>query len=211
MILSPEERKHQTESILKEKNIPFIDWLPLTEAEGNVELRNINDIAKRILCLFCLAGTAFEKDDVSFIEYLKTYNLWESLSKEEKLFLSNPTYDTQAQLNATWRLEALYVLVWAVGLVPELPFPTEQASVTEFIDTLPKSDESPERFIKSLKLRPLPEIMDASDLIYRLHWAVRNHGSNLDLDGSVIQERHHAINWLTNYDGEKWDWVATDT
>jgi hypothetical protein len=211
MGLSIEERKHQTETILKEKNIPFIDWLPLTEAEEDIELRSIKDIGERILCLFCLAGTAFEKGDISFIEYLKKYNLWESLSKEEKLYLSNPTYETQAQLNATWRLEALYVLVWAVGLVPELPFPTQQASVEEFIDSLPKSDESPELFIKSLKLRTIPEIMNASDLIYRLHWAVRNYEKNLNLDGSVIQERHHAMNWLTNYDGEKWDWVATDT
>lgn len=209
--MTPEERKHQTESILKKKNIPFIDWLPLTEAEEDIEPRSIKDIGERILCLFCLAGTAFEKGDLSFIKYLKEYNLWKSLTKEEKLYLSNPTYDTQAQLNATWRLEALYLLVWAVGFVPELPFPTEQASVNEFIDSLPSSDESPEPFIKSLKLRPISEIMDASDLIYRLHWAVRQHRSSLDIDGSVIQERHHAINWLTNCDGEKWDWVATDT
>ncbi|WP_407329378.1 DUF4272 domain-containing protein [Congregibacter brevis] len=43
--------------------------------------------------------------------------MWESLSREEKTYLSNPTYGTQAHINATWRLEALYVLLWAVGIV----------------------------------------------------------------------------------------------
>ncbi len=83
--------------------------------------------------------------------------------------------------------------------------------MNEIIDSLPSSDEAPDIFINSLKLRSISEIMDASDLTYRLHWAVRNYGASLELDGGVVQERHHAINWLTNYDGEKWDWVATDT
>ncbi|WP_334037113.1 DUF4272 domain-containing protein [Alteromonas macleodii] len=209
--MNPEERKKKTEAILSERNIPFIDWLPLTEDENEVVPRSLQDIGERIICLFCLAGTAFNEGDTSFIEYLKEFDLWGSLSKEEKNYLSSPSYGNQAQINASWRLEALYLLVWAVGLVPTLPFPTEQASVNEFIDSLPSSDEAPDNFISSLKLRPISEIMDASDLTYRLHWAVRQHGASLDIDGGVVQERHHAINWLTNYDGEKWDWVATDT
>jgi len=209
--LTPEQRKKNTEEILSKREIPFIDWLPETEPEEDIEPRSLKNIGERIICLFCLAGTAFNEGDTSFIEYLKKYDLWGCLSKEEVNYLSNPTYDTQAQLNATWRLEALYVLVWAVGLVPILPFPTGQASVDEFIDSLPSSGESPASFIASLKLRSIREIMDASDLIYRLHWAVRQHGQNIDIEGGVVQERHHAINWLTNYDGEKWDWVATDT
>ena len=162
----------------------------------------------------CVHGkyTAFAKaqlQDTAIRTFIKP--LLKKANKEEKNYLSSPSYGNQAQINASWRLEALYLLVWAVGLVPTLPFPTEQASVNEFIDSLPRSDEAPDNFISSLKLRPISEIMDASDLTYRLHWAVRQHGASLDIDGGVVQERHHAINWLTNYDGEKWDWVATDT
>ena len=209
--MTADERKKKTEALLKEKGIPFIDWLPLTESEDEVEPRSLREIGERILCLFCLAGTANCEGDDSFVRYLREFDLWKSLSKEEKLYLSNPTYETQAHINATWRLEALYLLVWAVEIVPELPFPTGQASVDEFIDQLPSSDVDPTEFINGLRLRPISEIMDASDLIYRLHWAVRHYGSSLDIDGGVVQERHHAINWLTNYDREKWDWVATDT
>jgi hypothetical protein len=209
--MSPEERKKKTERYLRERGIPYIDWLPMTEPEEMVVPRNTKEIGERILCLFCLAGTANCEGDDSFINYLREFNLWNSLSKEERYYLSSPTYGSQAQINATWRLEALFLLVWAVQIVPDLPFPKEQASVDQFIEDLPGSDEDPEAFIAELRLRSISEIMDASDLIYRLHWAARNYGASLDVDEGVIRERHHAINWLTNYDGAQWDWVATDT
>ena len=151
--MNPEQRKKKTEKVLSENEIPFIDWLPLTEAEEDIVPRSLREIGERIVCLFCLAGTAFNEGDSSFIEYLKEYDLWRALSKEEINYLTNPTYGTQSQINASWRLEALYLLVWSVGLVPELPFPTEQASVNEFIDSLPSSSESPEEFITSLQFK----------------------------------------------------------
>ena len=209
--MTPEQRKLSTEAFLKSKNIPYIDWLPHTEADENIKLREAKEVGERILCLFCLSGTAFNEGDMSFIDYLKESNLWEKLSKEEKNYLSKPTYNTQSHTNATWRLEALYLLLWAANVVPTLSYPTEEVMVDEFIDALPRFDESPEHFIESIKLRPVSEIMDASDLIYRLHWASREYGDTLEIDSGIVQERHHAINWLTNYDGENWDWVSTDT
>jgi hypothetical protein len=209
--MNPEARKQKTEILLKEKGIPYIDWLPLSEAEEDVHPRTTQEIGERIICLFCLSGTAFSEGVTSFIEYLKKHKLWSSLSKEERVYLSNPTYGNQAQINATWRIEALYLLVWAVSLVPELPFPPVAADINDFIDALPGSGEDPDDFINSLTLKPISQIMDASDLIYRLHWATNQPDCPSDIDGGVVREWHHAINWLTNYDGESWDWVATDT
>ena len=57
---------------------------------------------------------------------------------------------------------------------------------------MPRLDEARDRFTRSLKLRSISEIMDASDLIYRLNWAVRQYGASLDLDDGVVQERLHA-------------------
>jgi hypothetical protein len=31
------------------------------------------------------------------------------------------------------------------------------------------------------------------------------------IDIEIVQERHHAINWITEYDGLPWDEVTTDT
>ena len=209
--VSPEDRKARSEALLKERGIPFLDSLPCVESEEEASTQAVEEVGKRIICLFCVSGTGFEPDDSAFIDYLKENDFWQYLSRQEATFLSNPQGHEQAQIKASWQMEALYFLLWAVKVVPELPFPIDQSSSNEFIESIPKCDESPWPFIRSLQLRPLPEILDASDLIYRLHWATRHYGKKVNVNQEVVQEWHHAVNWLTNYDGEGWDWVATDT
>jgi len=70
-------------------------------------------------------------------------------------------------------------------------------------------------FISSARLRPKSEILDETDRIYRIHWAVRDAQINsrpipAGLNGSVVVERHCALNWLTWY-ADEWDDVTTDT
>jgi hypothetical protein len=53
-------------------------------------------------------------------------------------------------------------------------------------------------------------------LYYREHWRARDarfHGRAQPpgIDIEIIQERHHAINWITGYGGQSWDDVTTDT
>lgn len=153
--MRPEDRKRHTAALLEKNGIPFIGWLPLTESDGAVKPRSIKEIGERIISLLCLAGTAYEENETIFIDFLKQHSLWESLSREEMIYLSNPTYGDQAQINATWRIEALYLLLWSVKIVRELPFPPKEADVGEFIDSLPGSDENSHEFIKSLSLRPI--------------------------------------------------------
>jgi len=72
-----------------------------------------------------------------------------------------------------------------------------------------------DRLIDEGRPRPAGEILDALDLHYRLHWAVRQ--ARLDkrepagLDGGVILERHHALNWLVRFEESDWDDVDTPT
>jgi Domain of unknown function (DUF4272) len=72
------------------------------------------------------------------------------------------------------------------------------------------------RFIEDSELRPIGDILDQVDLIYRYHWAVRNarlKGQQIpaDLDPGVTEERHYALNWLIGYLEQAWDDVSTDT
>jgi hypothetical protein len=48
------------------------------------------------------------------------------------------------------------------------------------------------------------------------HWKARDlqlHERSMPpgIDIEIVQERHHAINWITGYDGLPWDEVTTDT
>ncbi|MEW6350880.1 MAG: DUF4272 domain-containing protein [Thermodesulfobacteriota bacterium] len=71
------------------------------------------------------------------------------------------------------------------------------------LERFPDIHESPWPWIRNLTLRSKSEILDASDLIYRLHWATRQaqvHGDPTPpgVHAEVVEEWHHAVNWLTN-------------
>jgi hypothetical protein len=70
--------------------------------------------------------------------------------------------------------------------------------------------------ISHATLRDADEILDALDLHLRLHWTVREArrkeaNSTINVDPGVIQERHHAFNWLVAFQGAPWDDVETPT
>ena len=73
-----------------------------------------------------------------------------------------------------------------------------------------------DQFIAEAKLRDQSELRDEADLIEEYHWSIRDAElKNLPvpngLDTGVIMERHHALNWLTDFESPEWDEVTTDT
>ena len=80
---------------------------------------------------------------------------------------------------------------------------------------MPKLGTSSRDFIETAQLRSVSEILDETDRIYRIHWAVREAQLKeqpvpAGLDPDVVWERHYALNWLTWY-ADEWDDVTTDT
>jgi hypothetical protein len=122
--------------------------------------------------------------------------------------------------------------LWALGYIDELDWPSGMCDVPKLVEML-KPHESNPAFITDAKLRSKAEILDAQDLIMRIHWAIRdshlNHGGIIpeDLDWSqdynafsvtmsaavgVVEQRHYTLNWLVNYlEPEDWDHVGTPT
>jgi hypothetical protein len=214
--VTPQTRKSATEELLKKEGIPLLASLPCVESEAETKLRSKEDVAIRTACLFCVVGSAFDPADSVYKDYLRQHGLWDYLTPDELSFLSSAAPDRQSTINFTWRSEALFVLMWSVRLFDVLPLPRQQTATGEIVSRFPGVDQSPWPFIRSLSLRSKCELLDASDLIYRLHWTCRQ--SQLDkvppptaLIPGVIQEWHHAINWITGYEDQEWDEVATDT
>jgi hypothetical protein len=105
-------------------------------------------------------------------------------------------------------------MLWALGFVADMGRPDHQ--IDPAVARALVFDLDHDIFLAQAKLRPAAELLDAADLIYRYHWAVRDarlkgQGSPANLNGDVVVERHHALNWLIGYEGQEWDWVATDT
>lgn len=211
-----EQRKKQTEKYLKSLNIPFIEHLPLIEEESEVKIRTAQEIAERILILVYLAYVSEVPDErESVIDFLKANLLWNKVSPDEKELFQKEELTEQETANISWRSEAVWLLLWTINKVDKLELPTEQVEINEIISRLPEFLTDPREFIENANIRLTTEILDISDLTYRLHWATRNADLNnqpipANLDLSIIIERHYAINWVTFY-AEKWDEITTDT
>ena len=208
------ERKTHTEKYLKSQGIPFIDHLPLIEEESEVKVRTPQEIAKRILVLTYLNYVAEEpEENEKVVDFLKQQELWDSVSNDEIQFFTNNLTDHD-KVNISWRTEAIWLLLWTINQVDELDLPVEQVEISKILNLLPDFMIDTSEFVATATSRTASEILDISDLTYRLHWATRqgelDKSETLNLNSSILVERHYAINWVTYYD-ENWDDITTDT
>src|SRR6266700_3223055 len=127
--------------------------------------------------------------------------------------LRNATSERQRQVQ-TWRYEAANALLWSLGFVDRLDGPRNPCDPAQLAPLI--LNQSREQFLAKAKLRPVPEILDQADLIYRYRWALvdaRLHGrpAPAGLSDDVAMERHQAFNWLMEHAEIGWDDISLDT
>jgi len=180
-------------------------------------VREAPEIARRALALFAVVGLALRAPKEETIAWLKRESLWEELTPEEFAYVSASSPTERQAVNASWRSEALLMLLWALAMVEELPGLSEQCDAAKFQAFLPPfADVSVEQFISSARRRDESALVQMADALLHSHWEARDalvHDRALapHLDVGIIQERHHAINWVIGYDGLPWDEITTDT
>lgn len=215
MVITAAERKTKSEEICRRNNVPINPYLPVVENEENSTLRDCEEIAWRAiaLCLVAMKGEGMEQEQV--LRIVETYHLREKLTPNETEFIFGQDLPTKSFVSFSWRYEAYWVLLWALGYVSELGAPDSTCNLEQAVNILSDCKDSTE-FISRASLRAHSEILDQVDLIYRYHWAcVETRLKSLDtpvkLNCGVVYERHYALNWLVNYMNQKWDDVSTDT
>lgn len=207
-------RKSRTETELTELGIPINRWLPLVESEDEVLIRDSKDVATRAAVLYAVAAIGHGGDREAIRRFLEVEGLWGAVTPNEKILFEGDDPPGQAIIDASWRAEALWALLWALGKVDTLDIPKGQCDAGHVHKVMPGKGEVA-AFINSATLRPKSEILDETDRIYRIHWAVRDAQINgkpipAGLNSGVVVERHFALNWLTWY-ADEWDEVTTDT
>ncbi|ADE11351.1 DUF4272 domain-containing protein [Sideroxydans lithotrophicus] len=179
------------------------------------EVREASEIARRALALFGVVGLGLGAPHSEIYSWLREENLWDELSPSELAYVSAKEPTRKQSIDATWKSEALAVLLWSLEKTEYLPAITEQCDTSIFQELLPPyANISPSEFIASAKRRPDDVLIGMADELMDYHWQVRDaqiHSKPTDLDIEIIQERHHAINWVIGYDGAPWDDVTTDT
>lgn len=181
------------------------------------EIRDAGAIARRALALFGVVGRALGAPPDDIRGWLKDERLWDDLTPEELAYISADDPPERQRINASWRSEALIVLLWALGKVDQLPSPNQQCDTAVFQEVLPPYvDITAQEFIASAKRRPDTDVLEVADALLRQHWEARDakkhsRPTSQTIDIEVVQERHHAINWVIGYEGLPWDEVTTDT
>ena len=180
------------------------------------EIRSVVACAQRCIVLFSIVVASYDEDREVICDWLKREELWQFVSPEEKQFLESKNPTERQFINAGWRAEALYLLLWVVGKVDNLSDFKEECDADQIKNGCGFYLQSTKGFIETAKLRTEEEVFDMQDSIYDTHWSIRdaslrNKASFSHTAASIIRERHHAINWAVGYCGQEWDEITTDT
>lgn len=225
-MIDPQERKRKNIALLQEQGVPTMEHLPHIEDAETVRRRTVEEVARRAVCCLltvqvaCDIAKGSSPEEVQqscdfFRELIRRYGVEGDLTPQEQAVLQGQI-DRENAVSFVWKYEALWTLLWALGLVEELDFPADICDCEHAIHAV--SDcPSISQFLETCRLRDIEEILDEADRIFRYNWAcvdARIHGREAPagLNGDVVVERHWGLNWLIDADGDNdWDHVATNT
>ena len=216
---------------MKPRLVPVYPFALVVEDDEVASVRGAQAVAQRAAILWAIVLRAEGLGRAEVEVLLRHLELEPHLSDEEREFLSQSETDPDEAQWLEWRLESLWVLLWALGHLDELPWPSQMCDVARIVGIM-KVNEADPSFIEQARLRPIAELLDAQELTMRINWAIRNASmyqqgwipSGLDWSAersfvhvteahaaAVVEQRHHTLNWLLDLDEADWDCVSTPT
>lgn len=218
-------RAARSVALLRRYEAPTYHGPLYVEDEGAVTLR-----AHRMLALWAvvLHAEGVPRDEV--LALVERPGTREAVSPVEWAFLRDAEPDEGTRAGLEWRLEGIWVLLWALGRVESLDWPSGMCDVPR-LAALVRPYEGDTDLARGAELHPKSEILDAQDLTMRIYWAIRNEWlagrpipEGLDWSSGerrvpapecaavgVVEQRHHTLNWLVRFFDAGWDEVDTPT
>lgn len=215
--MTPEQRKEYSELQLHKLGVRINLQLHVIEADDEVQLRSVDEVFGR-LCALCSVYQILEGRSAEEVwEWLRTKSIAPFLSQTERAIVFVGAPESLNKSNLLEVGEALYFLAWSLGLVETLKISARASSSQKMNDMMHAIFSHIDEVRAKVRLRPKAVILDWSDLLYRLHWAMRHaqltqraYPPNVNL--VAIQQWHKVVNWLCRYDDEDdWDRVSTET
>jgi hypothetical protein len=181
--------------------------LPLHGDEDFEWMREAPSVAKRCHAIAAALALAHRAPVQTVRDAVDDHDLEGSLGRRELELLRVLEGDVDAPepelqqllVDVSWREEALHALLWALGLVDDLP-PDRMCPKAPVYERLaPGLDPGNAR--QHVQLRPLAQIAAMLDFYYCLHWHARKaqyHGDVWDyqIAPGVVLERRRALEWL---------------
>lgn len=207
-------RKSRSHEILRAEAVPLNLKLPAIPDSEQTTGRTHREVVIRTLAVLTTAvkGEGLPQDTVDAL--IDDFGVREHLSPDEAAFIADASPVTADRVQFAWRYEAAWTMLWALSAVDTLPPPREIVDVRAIAEIV--RGENVETLIAKTSLRPMEQLLDEADLIYRYRWAlvdarINDRDPPAGLDPGVALERHRALNWLIGYLGQDWDEVTPDT
>lgn len=219
------ERRKRSIEILKKQGIPYRQNIPGEITENEVRLKTREKMVQRAATLFAVAvysevllseNPDREEAITYFNKMEEIYGIHEWLTPAERAYLSNPDPDEQERIQFLWRYENCAVLLWAAGIVEELPYPADICDVP-VIAAIFWQHKGIDDLLAEGTARTPEEILDAADLTLCYHWAcvdacIHQTENPAKLDGGILMERHYTFNWIIGADDNAgWDEIQPNT
>jgi hypothetical protein len=207
-----DERKMRSLYRLEQLGVAWIEEGPLTPSSEFAHIRTVTELSQRAYCLLAIAirGEGIKGDPMKqFIEEKKIGGF--SVSEAEFMDKEEPIQD-ELEL-ARLRYESLYVLLWAMGLVDQIPKPNEEAPLDEIMEVISAPDR--DEFEQRIRVREPWQILDETDFYLRCYVscdAARERGADIPklLNTDLVFERLMAFAWLIKLGNKSWDDVTVD-
>jgi hypothetical protein len=188
------------------------DWIgPSPPEQRSHQPRTAQEVARRVLVLSCVAS-AHRFPAGAFNDWLRRWHLWSELSALEDDLLTTAEPSEQQRINATWRSEALQVLLWVLGRWKHLLPMSEPVALDDLMAVLRDPWPGTAAFLVSHQLR---NVRDLEEEFARVVAARDRLGDEeVGPDGSVagvVFERYETLKWMLHANGEAWDEVSLDS
>lgn len=206
------EIRQRTEILLQQGNVPLHPHLPLLDTEG---IRAAEEVADKIISLYCLAGVANGADAGMLLDWLTEAGGLASLDASDRRILEDVNLPESLLNELSWKQESLYTLCWTSGVIEEIQWPDKECDLSNAFPAIPP--EVPiSNFKGAIALRESRAIIEALDLYYNLHaslshpelWNGQNPATAMKIE--VVLERRQALEWVCS-DVAEWNDISLDT
>jgi hypothetical protein len=170
---TPQQRREQSLALARDHGVSVPPDLPLLESEAEAGGRTDDDLRAQVLAgvLYWLRAV-YASRAIPHAEFVRAMApvrdaAEPALGEARTLFIDDPDPDADAIANAAWAIEAIAALLWAAGLVRDLPWPDQPCDPAALEPHI-------ERVLggAALKRRSTPALLDQADLHFVLLAAV---------------------------------------
>jgi hypothetical protein len=173
--------------------------LGTTMDEETARFKTPAHVARRVCVLVSLAAVA--NGDLHLDParaWIEDKGLWRYATGWDKRYLTEEAHGEWATAQRSWLFDAAWPLLWALGAVERLDWPTRLAPHREIRVMVPSPNEDIRPFVRMARLRPPSVLLDQVDLYWRLYFLRLRNGERggAPMCTDVVLERVRALWWL---------------